>query len=283
MHGCGNDYVFVDTIGGPGLPEDTDVNRLAVQLSDRHFGVGGDGLILIERRPSGRLGMRMFNADGSEGEMCGNGMRCLAAYCFGEGYVMDTRFEVETLAGVIAPVVTPEPGERRVASVTVDMGPPREVTPGVVVALPRKAGGPPGPSESPPSFRGTFVSMGNPHFVITLPDVEDIDIAGVGPLLERHPAFPSGANIEFVNVLSPEGLRMRVWERGSGVTLACGTGASAAVVATATGGLTGRRVTVVADGGDLEVEWAREGPVLVTGPAEEVFRTKYSKAIPRRR
>lgn len=274
MHGCGNDYVFVDTIGGPPIPEGADLHRLAVRLSDRHFGVGGDGLIIISRSPAGRLGMRMFNADGSEGEMCGNGMRCLAAYVFEQGYVSATRFEVDTLAGVVIPEITPAPEgtaatgpARRVASVTVDQGPPRGVQPGIELTVPagRAAG----------AYRGTFVSMGNPHFVVIVPDIKTVDLGAAGPALEAHPYFPNRANIEFVEVLGPRRLRMRVWERGSGVTLASGTGASASLVAAACDGLCARKATVVVDGGELEVDWTPEGPVRVTGPTAEVFRTTY--------
>jgi len=274
MQGCGNDYVFVDTIGGPDLPEDVDVSLLARRLSDRHFGVGGDGMILISRTPSGRLAMRMFNADGSECEMCGNGVRCLARYCYEEGYADAPQFEVDTAAGVIIPEVTPAPGPgRRAAAVTVNMGPPREIRPDLEVAV---SGGPAGGI-----YRGTYVSMGNPHFVLITDDVGAIDLERVGPPLETHPAFPDRVNVEFVEVLSPGRLRMRVWERGSGVTLACGTGASASVVAAAEAGLSKRKTVVVADGGELEVEWTLQGPVMVSGPAVEVFRTTYTGRLPR--
>ncbi len=266
MHGCGNDYVYVDTIGGPPLPPDVDLPRLAAKLSDRHFGVGGDGLIIIERAPSGRLAMRMFNSDGCEGEMCGNGMRCLAAYAFEQGYTEGPSFEVETKAGLIRPSVTPAPGPgRRSASVTVDLGPPREIRTGVDAA----------------GFQGVFVSMGNPHFVVTVPDISKVELERVGPILERAPVFPQRANVEFVQVLSPGRLRMRVWERSSGITLACGTGAAASVVALATTGLAPRRAVVVLDGGELSVDWTDAGSVLITGPTEEVFRTDYTGELPR--
>ncbi len=293
MHGLGNDYVYIDAVGGPGLGDDVDLSRLAVQLSDRHFGVGGDGLIIISRAPSGRLAMRMFNADGSEGEMCGNGVRCLAAYAYEQGYTDGPRIEVETRAGLIVPEVTPGPGsERRAVSVTVDMGPPREVRPGLelnVPAGPAASGSPPAP-RSPgvrgagrpgDVYSGTYVSMGNPHFVVLVPDVSQVDLPRVGPVLETHPVFPNRANIEFVQVLSPERLRMRVWERGSGITLACATGASATLVAAVTAGACRSRAKVVLDGGELEVEWTGDGPVVVTGPTEEVFRTTWSKPLPR--
>ncbi|MEW6031680.1 MAG: diaminopimelate epimerase [Bacillota bacterium] len=274
MHGCGNDYVFVDTVGGPGLPDGVDLARLAVELSDRRFGVGGDGMIIIGRRPSGRLEMRMFNADGSEGEMCGNGMRCLAAYAYEQDYVSGPEFEVETRAGVIRPVVRPLPGEpRRAGSVTVDLGPPREIRPGLVLTVSD------GPAAG--SYIGTFVSMGNPHFVVFVPAAAEVDLTATGPALENHPAFPNRTNVEFVEVLSPDRLRMRVWERGSGVTLACGTGAAASLAAAVTADLARREAVVAADGGELRVSWLPDGPILVAGPVVEVFRTTYTRPLPR--
>ncbi len=318
MHSAGNDYVYLDTINGPPLPEDVDIHRLAVELADRHFGVGGDGLIIIERRPSGRLGMRMFNSDGSEGEMCGNGMRCLAAYAWKQGFVSGPRFEVETLAGIIVPEIAP--GQDRSLPdlmVTVDMGPPREIRPleltlGEVTGWTSAAGGVPGAGEAPPEqqvpqtmpptvrptaratlqptranidgcYRGVFVSMGNPHFVTFVPDVRLVDLAAVGPALEHHPAFPSRANIEFVQVLASDRLRMRIWERGSGITLASGTGSSASLVAAATVGAAGRSATVFVDGGELGVEWCAGGTVKVAGLAVEVFRTIWSRPLARSR
>jgi diaminopimelate epimerase len=276
MHSCGNDYIFLDAVGGPALPDGVDIGRLTVELSDRHFGVGGDGLIIIERRPSGRLGMRMHNADGSEGEMCGNGVRCLAAYAWRQGYVAERRFEVETRAGIIIPEILPtSPGlgdEVQDLLVRVDMGPPREIRPLVLeVSADSSAAG---------IYRGVYVSMGNPHFVIVVSDIADVNLEMTGPVLERHPAFPDRANIEFVEVLAPDRLRMRIWERGSGLTLGSGTGASASLVAAASAGLTGRQVTAIADGGELVVEWAEDGPVWVTGVAVEVFRTIYNRRLP---
>jgi len=273
MHSSGNDYVYLDTIGGPALPEDVDVPALAVELSDRHFGVGGDGLIILDRRPSGRLGMRMFNADGSEGEMCGNGMRCLGAYAWRQGYVSDRRFEVETLAGIIIPEIAAEASPLTPdLLVTVDMGPPREVRP---LSLEVEAHGPAGGV-----YQGTYVSMGNPHFVIVVPDVAQVKLEVVGPVLETHPAFPNRTNVEFVQVLAPDRLRLRIWERGSGVTLGSGTGSSASLVAAATADLVRRRVTVTADGGELVAEWTQAGTVLVTGLAVEIFRTVYGRPLP---
>jgi len=276
MHSAGNDYVYLDAVGGPVPPDDVDFSRLAVVLSDRHYGVGGDGLILIERRPSGRLGMRMFNSDGSEGEMCGNGMRCLASYAWREGYVRERRFEVETAAGVIVPEIVA--GQDRTCPdilVTVDLGPPREIRALEVTAEDPLLG------PAPVSFQGTFVSMGNPHFVVMVPDAAAVDLVRLGPPLEHHPAFPGRANIQFVQVTAPDRLRVRTWERGSGVTLACGTGVSAALVAAVASRAAERKVRAVVDGGELEAEWSDDGSVKVTGLAVEVFRTKWRRPLPR--
>lgn len=283
MHSAGNDYVYLDAVGGPAPPDDVDIHHLATELADRHFGVGGDGLITIERRPSGRLGMRMFNSDGSEGEMCGNGMRCLAAYAWKQGYVPGPRFEVETLAGIIIPEIAPgQDRDLRDIRVTVDMGPPREIRP-LELTLGPAGGVAPAQTEIAGLYRGTFVSMGNPHFVSIVPDVAHVDLAVVGPVLERHSAFPNRANIEFVQVLAPDRLRMRIWERGSGITLASGTGSSACLVAAATAGVAGRSATVVVDGGELLVQWPPGGTVKVSGLAVEVFRTIWSRPLPRSR
>lgn len=287
MHSGGNDYVYLDLVGGAALPEDVDLPRLAAEISDRHFGVGADGLILIYRTSSGRLGMRMWNSDGSEGEMCGNGMRCLAAYVYRRGYVSASRFEVETRAGVIVPEVRRPSQGTTPAVVAVEMGPPREVRP-VRVGLPTpEAGEPPGLGVTPPGWagaelEGTFVSLGNPHLVVPVQDAEAVPLEQVGPVLERHPLFPQRTNVEFVQVLRPDRLRLRVWERGSGVTLACGTGAGASLVAMVLAGRSERRATVVVDGGELEAEWAPGGPVVVSGEAVEVFEAVYLRPLPRK-
>ncbi|MDI3316411.1 MAG: diaminopimelate epimerase [Bacillota bacterium] len=270
MHGLGNDYVFVDAIGGgvspleePGLAgwSDERLQRLAVAVADRHRGIGGDGLILMLRGQSEPFRMRIFNADGSEGEMCGNGIRCVAKYLFDEGYTRERSLAIETRAGLIRTEVGE--GDRRSRQVRVDMGPPRSIE----EARELEAAG--------RRWRYRSVSMGNPHAVIFVDDPEAVDVARVGPQIEHHPAFPGRTNVEFVRVDSPERLTMRVWERGSGVTLACGTGACASAVAAAHEGRTGRRVAVDLPGGRLAVEWAADGRVWMTGPAEEVFRGEY--------
>ncbi|MDI3299205.1 MAG: diaminopimelate epimerase [Bacillota bacterium] len=270
MHGLGNDYVFVDAILGgtapacepelAGWPEER-LRRLAAAVADRHRGVGGDGLILMLRGEAAPFRMRIFNADGSEGEMCGNGIRCVAKYLFDEGYAREAAFVVETRAGLIRTEVGE--GDRRSRQVRVDMGPPRAIE----EARELEAAG--------RRWRYRPVSMGNPHAVVFVDDPGAVDLSRVGPAIERHPAFPGRTNVEFVRVDAPDRLTVRVWERGSGATLACGTGACASAVAAAHEGRAGRRLAVDLPGGRLEVEWAEDGRVWMTGPAEEVFRGEY--------
>ncbi len=275
MHGLGNDYVYIDCFPA-GRPPAGDLPALAREMSDRHRGVGGDGLILIMPGDRAPVRMRIFNADGSEGEMCGNGVRCVAKYAYEAGYAGGAdEFDVETGAGVIRPRVYPGP-DGRVARVRVDMGVPRLEREAIPMA------GPPGGRvvDEPLAVDGkilriTAVSMGNPHAVTFVDDVEQVDVPGLGRQVERHPAFPRRTNVEFVQVVRPDELIMRVWERGSGITQACGTGACATVVAGALTGRSARCATVHLPGGDLDIEWAGDGHVYMTGPAVEVFRGTY--------
>lgn len=271
MHGIGNDYIYVngfeETVENP--------NELAVRVSDRHFGIGSDGLVLIEPSSVADFRMRMFNADGSEGDMCGNASRCIGKYVFDRGLTDKTRVTLETRSGIKVLELTVEGG--KVKSVRVDMGAPRircEEVPctlgtGVVLRAPVHV--------LDRTFEITPVCTGNPHGVIFLDEpVETFELAKYGPVLECHPAFPKKANIEFVQVLSKERLRMRVWERGSGITLACGTGSCAALVAANLCGLANRRATVVLDGGELVNEWDEAtGHVFMSGPAAFVFDGEY--------
>ena len=267
MHGLGNDYIYINAF------EETVENpsELAKRLSDRHFGVGSDGLVLIAPSSVADFQMIMFNADGSQGEMCGNASRCVAKYVYDRGLTDKTVVTLETLGGIKVLHMTVEEG--KVKSVRVDMGAPKldcENVPcllgsGVVkkakiTALDRE-------------FEITPVNTGNPHGVIFIDEpVEEFDIYKYGPVLEAHPAFPKKANIEFVNVLSRDRLRMRVWERGSGVTLACGTGSCAVLVAANVCGLADRKAAVVLDGGELNNEWDETtGHVFMTGSATFVF------------
>jgi diaminopimelate epimerase len=308
FHGAGNDFVVVDgrAAGGrhhaePALA--TDWPALARRLCDRHFGVGADGL-LVAAPPSGAGAaqrMRMFNPDGSEAEMCGNGLRCFVRWLVERGEVPPgTTLAVETGAGVLAV----EAGlDGRIAA---QMGPPM-LRPAEIPLAPRAAEGQPGdgpvlrlPLRVPQGeFEATCVSMGNPHAVVFVPDVAGIALEAVGPALERHPAFPQRTNVEFCQVLSQDRLRVRVWERGAGITLACGTGACATVVAARLRGAVGPRVTVELPGGELEVAWpgapgapgmpAEAGrldgrrslpPVVLRGPVVHVFDGAWLDPVP---
>jgi diaminopimelate epimerase len=270
MHGIGNDYVYVDcfreSVSNP--------EQLAVRISDRHLGVGGDGLILIMPSERADVRMRMFNADGSEAQMCGNGIRCLAKYVYESGIRRQPEITVETLAGVLSlQLMTTTQGT--VDRVRVNMGRPRLRRQDIPVhgegdrVVGEKL------AVGDRDFAVTCVSMGNPHCVVYVEEVAQFAVSRYGPLLEHHPQFPQRTNVEWVEWLSRREIRQRTWERGSGETLACGTGACAATVASVLNGKTDRRVTVHLLGGDLEVEWADDEQVYMTGPAAEVFRGEW--------
>ena len=267
MHGCGNDYIYIDTL----LYNIEDPSEMARLWSDRHKGIGSDGLVLIGRSPipEADFSMRIFNADGSEAKMCGNASRCIGKYLYerthpwslpcmeGNGY-QETVIRLLTLSGIKLLFLHIVNGI--VESVTVDMGKP--VFDNEEQFLPLKGvGGSEGNS--------LFVSMGNPHYVIFTDDVDAVEVQGRE--LEHHPAFPERANIEFAE-MRPDGIRVRVWERGSGITQACGTGACATAVAACRTGRTGRQSRIVMDGGELEIEWREaDNHVYMTGPAAFVF------------
>lgn len=267
MQGIGNDYVYVnclqETIENP--------SELAKKISDRHYGVGSDGLIMINPSDKADFEMEMYNADGSRGEMCGNGIRCVAKYVYDYGLTDKTSISVETLAGIKYLDLTVEDG--KVVLVKVDMGKPMlrpEEVPVVsekeeVIDEPITVDG--------QEYRMTCVSMGNPHAVVFIDqDVKEFPLETVGVKFENYERFPKRVNTEFVNVLDRHTAQMRVWERGSGETLACGTGACAVAVACALNGLTEDEVTVKLLGGDLQIKWDREkNTVYMTGPAEVVF------------
>jgi diaminopimelate epimerase len=267
MHGIGNDYVYVSTFD---QKPPADPARLAVAVSDRHFGIGADGLILIGPSERADARMRMYNADGSESEMCGNGVRCVAKYIHDHGIARKSRVTVETGRGILTLDLEVEGGKAR--RVRVNMGAPILQGSDIPTTLP---GDPPvGVHLQVYGNRlaVTAVSMGNPHAVVYVDDVERVALETVGPMIERHPAFPRRVNAHFVEVLGPSEVRMRTWERGSGITLACGTGACAVCVAGVLTGKTGRTVLAHLPGGDLELEWPEDdGPVFMTGPATEVF------------
>ena len=268
MHGLGNDFIIVDCMSHPYSVEG--LVGQAVALCDRHFGIGGDGLILVMPGLKTPFRMRIINNDGSEAEMCGNGIRCFAKYLYERGLTRDTTFVVETLAGPITPVL--ELDNAHVKGVRVDMGEPRLERTQIPM------GGPAGTVIDEPlavadrTFYVTAVSMGNPHAVIFVDNVKAFPVEQFGPLIEHHPVFPRRTNVEFAQVEAPDKMTMRVWERGAGSTLACGTGACATLVAGVLTGNTERRATVVLPGGPLEIEWREtDNRVYMTGPAEEVF------------
>lgn len=266
MHGAGNDYIYVDCFA-ESAPRD--ISRLAVAVSDRHMGIGGDGLILICPSEVADARMRMFNADGSESEMCGNGVRCVAKYVYDHGIARKESLQIETGRGVLT--LDLEVSHGKVSRVRVNMGAPILEGAQIPTTIP---GNPPirqKLSAAGRDFEVTCVSMGNPHCVTFVERLSDDWVLRVGPEVERHSAFPRRVNAEFVEVVSPREIRMRVWERGSGETQACGTGACASAVAGVLAGLTERRVLAHLPGGDLELEWAESGDVYLTGPAVEVF------------
>ena len=258
MHGCGNDYVYIDCRNE--LPEN--VADLAVRLSDRHKGIGGDGIILICSSDKADFLMRIFNADGSEGRMCGNGIRCVAKFVFDKGLTDKHHLEIDTLSGVKIIDIDPDakPGDAE-TWVTVDMGKPEIETTEETIELPDGS-----------RLSGSVISMGNPHFVCYADGpLTDEMVLGKGPMAEKHDRFPDRSNIEFARLAGNDEVEMRVWERGSGETMACGTGACATAVAAIAKGLTGRDVTVHLRGGDLRISLDDRGHVLMTGPAETAF------------
>lgn len=267
MHGIGNDYVYVNCF----QEEVKNPSEVAKYVSDRHFGVGSDGLILIKPSDVADFKMDMYNADGSQGEMCGNGIRCVAKYVYDYGLTEKEKISVETLAGIKHLELTIENG--KVALVRVNMGSPELVPERIPVAAEGERA-----INVPLEVKGKLyqmncVSMGNPHCVIFMEeDVRNLNLEAIGPDFENHERFPKRINTEFVNVLDNQTLRMRVWERGSGETLACGTGACATAVAAMLNGHVQKEVTVHLLGGDLKIQWdGGDAPVYMTGSATTVF------------
>lgn len=265
MHGAGNDYIHVNTL----LYDVNDPNSASIRWSDRHRGIGGDGLVLICRPTTDAADyrMRIFNADGSEAMMCGNASRCIGKYLYERGLTDKTEIKLETLSGIKTLMLHLDSEGKTVESVTVDMLEPltenhrqyADLSGGILMAEGRR-------------FEGTFVCMGNPHFVTFLNDIDTIDIARYGAVMERDSNFPERCNIEFAQILSDGAIRTRVWERGSGITMACGTGACATAVAAALTGRASRRSEIRMDGGTLQIEWRpADNHVYMTGPAEIVF------------
>jgi diaminopimelate epimerase len=267
MHGCGNDYVYVDCITHP-APRDP--VGLSKKISDRHFGIGSDGLILICPSERADVRMRMFNADGSESEMCGNGIRCVAKYAHDHGLARKPQLTIETGRGILS--LELETAGGLVKQVRVDMGEPIVEADKIPTTLP---GNPPVDvpiTAGERTLRVTCVSMGNPHCVTFVDEITDALVHGIGPKVENHAAFPRRVNTEFVRVVKPDEAVMRVWERGSGETLACGTGACAVAVAGVLTGKLQRKVLIHLVGGDLQLHWSeKDNHVYMTGPAVEVF------------
>lgn len=271
MHGLGNDYIYINCLEG--APRDP--AALAIEMSDRHKGVGADGIILIMDSNVADFKMRMFNADGSEGKMCGNASRCIGKYVYEQGLTDKQIIRLEALSGI--KILSLDVKAGKVEAVTVDMGEPvidSELVPVI--------------SDKPSVINATVstsagdicinaVSMGNPHGVIFVDNLDTIDVHALGRELELHPMWPDRANIEFAQVVAPDRIRMRVWERGSGETLACGTGACATAVAAAINGLTDREVTVDLLGGPLEIDWGDDGHVYMKGGATTVYSGSYPR------
>lgn len=266
MHGISNDYIYINCMSG--VPDN--LSALSTEMSDRHTGVGGDGIILIYHSETADFKMRIFNADGSEAKMCGNGCRCVGKYVYDNGLTDKEDITLETLSGIKRLHLNITDGS--VDTVRVDMGEPilhpalvpvcHDGTSMLETAIPTSTG----------DVRLTAISMGNPHGVIFTDDPDAVNLPVVGRELETHPIWPDRANIEFAQVISPEEIKMRVWERGSGETMACGTGACASAVAAMLTGRCGRKVTVHLKGGDLEIEWnPTDNHVYMTGGATTVF------------
>ncbi len=269
MHGAGNDYVYIDCIDqSVECPE-----QLAVSMSDRHFGIGSDGLVLIMPSAVADFRMRMFNADGSEAQMCGNASRCVGKYVYDNGLTDKTDISLETKAGIKNLKLMVVDG--KVVSVCVNMGEP-ELRPSFVpvslpgervVSMPVEVAG--------RVYKMTCVSMGNPHAVIFVPYLDEVDVCTVGPEIEHHKIFPEHCNVEFAEVLSSTEIRMRVWERGTGETWACGTGACATLVAAVLNNLTDKKARLKLLGGNLDIEWRDDNHVYMTGEAVTVFKGEW--------
>ena len=273
MHGAGNDYIYINAIDScpANLPE------LSNEMSDRHKGVGSDGVVLIMPSDKADFRMRMFNADGSEGEMCGNASRCVAKYVYDKGLTSKQKITLETLAGIKVLEITKVVDEK-VREVKVDMGEPSFAPENIptksnceVIDMPI--------STSLGTLNLTAVGTGNPHGVVIMDSVSDLDIDSIGPEIQNNELFPRKANIEFVRIINRNEIEMRVYERGSGETMACGTGACASVVATSRLGLTDRRATVHLKGGDLQIHWAENNHVYMTGEAATVFEGEYERCF----
>ena len=276
MHGIGNDYIYIFTgdLSPEGEPEwcgdQEAVGAIARLLSDRHFGIGSDGLVLMRPSSSADIMMDMYNSDGSRGMMCGNAIRCVARYVYERGHVVKKDMIIETLSGIKALELTIADG--KVSSVTVDMGKPEFSPAAIPVSFPGDRMINQAIEVAGQVWQATAVSMGNPHAVVFVDDPEALELEKIGPDFENHSLFPQRINTEFVQVLGPKHLRMRVWERGSGETMACGTGSCASLAAASVNGLCEREAVVTLNGGDLHIRWHEMNDhIYMTGPASFVF------------
>ena len=269
MHGAGNDYIYINAINQSLI----NLPQLAVEMSDRHKGVGADGIVLIMKSSIADFRMRMFNADGSEGEMCGNASRCVAKYVYDNNLIAKRKITLETLAGIKTLEISSFENDK-VRTVRVDMGEPAFSNEDIPVQSKREVVDLP-IATSLGTFCVTAIGMGNPHGVIVVNDVESVPVDIVGNEIQNNEIFPYKANIEFLEILGRSEMRMRVYERGSGETMACGTGACAAVVAASRLGLCDRSALVHLRGGDLQIEWADDNHVYMTGEAATVFTGEY--------
>ena len=271
MHGLGNDFILIDCLSKT-LGDSSFLSSLAKKLCHRNFGIGADGLILILSSEKADLRMRIYNSDGTEAQMCGNGIRCFAKYAFENKLISKIKFTVETLAGIITPELIFK--DKEISGIKVNMGHPKfkrreipitgedilTVVDETLKINPKQ------------TFKITCVSMGNPHCIIFVDDMQSILVNEIGPKIENHPIFPEKTNVEFIQILNRKEINFRVWERGVGETLACGTGACAALVASVLNKKSERQAIIHLTGGDLDIEWIENGPVFMTGPAELVFK-----------
>ena len=267
MHGIGNDYIYFDCT----KEEIKNPNELSIKLSDRHFGVGGDGIVLIMKSDVADFRMRMFNADGSEGKMCGNASRCIGKFVFDKGLTDKHEITLETLSGI--KTLKLNVVDNKVKEVTVNMGEPIINSKDVPVNFEKETVINEPVNIADGKYNITCVSMGNPHCIVYMKDIDNLNLTEIGPKFENDSLFPERINTEFVEIINENTIKMRVWERGSGETLACGTGACASVVASILNGYCkkGEAITVKLIGGDLKIRYSNNGFVYMTGPAEFVF------------
>lgn len=268
MHGCGNDYIYID--GAKEHIAQEEKPALVRFLSDRHFGIGGDGVIFINPATEADFEMEMYNADGSRGEMCGNGIRCVGKYVYDKG--LTDKITISVISAGKIKYLDMKIDQERVKSVRVNMGAPEFTAKNIPVVCDRETAVNEPIIVADKEYHMTCVSMGNPHAVVLMDDVEQLEIEKIGPYFEKHVRFPNRINTEFVRIIDRCHVQMRVWERGTGETLACGTGCCATVAACIVNGLTNNKVAVKVLGGEILIEWdRRENCIYMTGPAETVF------------